>query len=256
MVKGVAIKFSSYGETIPKLLNLIKFDKELKKHDKIVLKPSLIEGEKEKSTKAEFVEQILKFCAENKNPGTEIFIAEGCDGADTENIFDKFGYRELSEKYGVGLIDLNHSETEVIERDDFLRFSDIYYPKILKESFVISLPFLREDNELEMAGSLSNMIGAFPSSKYTGFFSSNKNKIRKWPMKYAIHDILKCKMPEFSIIDASSKGGILAGQPLEMDKQAAKALKHDWKQIGHLKLVDEGFHEKDKDKKVDELEEL
>lgn len=256
MVKGVAVRFGSYEETIPKLLRLIKFDNELKRHEKIVLKPNLFMGSKENSTRVEFVEQVLKFCVENKNPGTEIFIAEGCDSIDTEEAFDELGYRELSEKYGVGLIDLNHAETEVIENDDFLRFNEIHYPKILKDGFVISLPYLREDNELEMAGSLSNMIGAFPSSKYTGFFSSNKNKIRKWPMKYAIHDILKCKIPEFAIIDASSKGGILAGQPLEMDKQAAKALKHDWKQIGHLKLVDEGFHEKDKDKEVDELEEL
>lgn len=247
MVKGVAIKFSSYEETVPKLLKLIKFDNELKKHDRVVLKPSLVDGDREISTRAEFVEQILKFCSENKNPGTEIFIAEGCDGMNTEDAFDKLGYRELSEKYGVGLIDLNNSETEGIERDDFLRFSEISYPKILKESFVISLPYLRGDNELEIAGSMANMVGAFPASKYKGFFSSTKNKIRKWPIKYAVHDILKCKMPEFAIIDASEMGGILAGQPLEMDKQATRAMKLDWKQISHIRLADESFHEKEKE---------
>ena len=68
-----------------------------------------------------------------------------------------------------------------------------------------------------------------------------KNKIRKWPIKYSIHDILKCKMPNFAIIDASKQGYILAGLPIEIDKQAVKLLGTDWKSVAHLKLVDESF---------------
>lgn len=254
MVKGVSIKFQEYSETIPKLLKLIGADKEIKKHQRIVLKPNLMDGIKGASTRAEFTEQVLKFVMENKNPGTEVYIAEGCDGFDTEEIFDEFGYRALSEKYGVGLIDLNNAETELVEKGEFLRFEGIHYPKILQDSFVISLPYLRADEELEITGSLSNMVGAFPSSHYKGFFSSNKNKIRKWPMKYAIHDILKCKMPEFAIIDASENGVILAGKPLDMDKQAAGLLGKSWNEVSYLRLIDENFSDssqdsgKDKDK--------
>jgi len=125
---------------------------------------------------------------------------------------------------------------------------------LLKNSFVVSLPYLRDDEELELAGSLSNMIGAFPAGPYTGFFSSIKNKIRKWPIKYSVHDILKCKVPDFAIIDASDNGVILAGQALEMDKQASKLLGIDWKEVGYIKLVDESFSEKDKDKNTDDSE--
>ena len=48
MAKGVSIKFRSYSETVPRLLDLINLKKELKKHSKIVLKPHLgeIKGEK------------------------------------------------------------------------------------------------------------------------------------------------------------------------------------------------------------------
>lgn len=241
MVKGVSIKFAGYEETIPKLLKLIGFDTEMKKHARIVLKPNLVNGIKTGSTSPEFTEQVLKFIMTNKNPGTEVYIAEGCDGFDTEEIFDDFGYRSLSEKYGVGLIDLNNSETEIIEDDGFLRFDEIYYPGILQNAFIISLPCLRDDDETEIAGSLANMVGCFPSSKYKGFFSKNKSKIRKWPIKYAIHDILKCKMPDFAIIDASDRGFILAGKPLDMDKQAAKLLGREWNSVSHLKLIDESF---------------
>ena len=44
-------------------------------------------------------------------------------------------------------------------------------------------------------------------------------------------------------MDSSEKGVILAGLPHEIDKQAAKLLALDWKDIGHLKLIEESFLE-------------
>lgn len=254
MAKGVSIKFRSYSETIPRILELINLGKELKKHSKIVLKSHLgaIEGEKTLSTPVAFVEQVLRFCLKNKNPVSEVFIAEGADGEDTMELFDRLGYTKLAERYGVGLIDLNHTEVEKIEKYSFMKFSEIMYPKILKESFVISLPMLNPDKEMVFVGALSNMLGAFPAKHYRGFFSKSKSKIRKWPMKYSIHDILRCKLPDFAIIDSSEKGAILAGLPHEVDKQAAKLLNMAWKDVDHLRLVEEAFLEEAKREKKEE----
>lgn len=251
MTKGVSIKFRSYAETIPRLLEVIGLQKELKKHSKIVLKPSLkaAEGEKNLSTRVQFVEEVLKFCLKHKNPVAEVFIAEGADGIDTEDLFKELGYNNLAEKYSVGLIDLNNAEAEKVESFDFLKFSEIMYPKILKESFVISLPPLAADAEVVLSASLSNMLGAFPSAYYKGLFSKKKKKIRKWSIKYSIHDVLKCKMPDFAVIDASEKGMILAGLPIEADKQAAKLLGIEWKTIGYLRIINESFAEEEKLKK-------
>ena len=141
------------------------------------------------------------------------------------------------------MIDLNNTEVEKIEQSDFLKFSEIYYPKILKDNFVISLPVLVRDDETIFLGALSNMLGVFPARYYTGFFSKTKSKIRKWPIKYSIHDVLKCKVPDFAIMDSSEKGVILAGLPQETDKQAAKLLGLEWKDVAHLKLVEEMFLE-------------
>ena len=245
MAKGVSIKFRSYSETVPRILELINLGKELKKHSKIVLKPylSIVEGEKTISTPVAFVEQVLRFCLANKNPISEVFIAEGADGADTTELFDKLGYSKLAERYSVGLIDLNNAEVEKITNKGFIKFSEIYYPKLLKDSFVISLPVLAKNEETSFVGASSNMLGTFPANNYKGFFSRTKSKIRKWPIKYAIHDVLKCKVPDFAIMDSSEKGVILAGLPHEIDKQAAKLLALDWKDIGHLKLIEESFLE-------------
>ncbi len=238
MAKGVSIKFKSYAETIPKLLNLIKFDQEIKKHSKIILKPNLSLDEK-KSTSLELMEEVLKFCVKNKNPVSEIFIAEGADGLDTLDLFESLGYKNLAEKYSLGLVDLNNAETEVMADPDFLKFDRIMYPTILEESFIVSLPKLSVNEETGISGSISNMLGAFPSKHYSGLFSSKKSKIRKWPIEYSIHDIILCKEPDFALIDASEEGSILAGQPLEMDKQASKLLGIEWKNIPYIRLIDE-----------------
>lgn len=239
MTKGASIKFKSYEETVPQILNLLKVQNELKKYDKIILKPQI---KNELSfTQLPFLESVLQFCLKNKNPVAEIFIAEGTDGYDTKELFESIGYEKLAEKYSIGLIDLNETETEEIVNSDFLKFESISYPKILLESCIISLPIFIEDEETQISDSLTNMLGAFPSQDYSGFFSLKKNKIRKWPIKFSIHDIIKCKMPNFAIIDASKKGQILAGLPLEIDKQAASLLGHDWRSVHHLKLIGESF---------------
>lgn len=244
MAKGAAIRFTSYEQSVPKILDLLKLQKEIKKYDKVVLKP-YISSQSENSTSVEFVEQVLKFCLENKNPVAEVFIVEGCDGEDTNDLFTKQGYQKLAEKYDVSLVDLNETETEQVELDSAIKFQKIHYPKLLMESFVISLPKLGEDEETQISGSLSNMLGAYPTRHYSGFFSSTKNKLRKSPIKYAIHDVLMCKMPDFALIDASQNGSILAGLPLEMDKQAAKILGKNWKEVDYIKLADSTFGEED-----------
>lgn len=241
MVKGVSIKFKSYASTVSNILSITKFENELKKHAVIVLKPCLRHPGYPGNTSREFTEAVLNFCIAHKNPESQIFIAEGSDGEDTREVFDSEGYTKLSETYSVGLVDLNNVEVESIRDGEFMKFGEIKYPKILTNALVVSLPKLAEDPETEMAGALSNMLGVYPSKYYQGFLSSFKNKIRKDPIKYSIHDILQCKLPQVAIIDASDRGAILLGDPIEIDKQAAKLLGKDWKSIQHIKLADESI---------------
>jgi len=238
MTKGVSAKFVSYSDTIPRLLKLLKFDVELQEHDKIVIKPFMRDSASPFTSPA-LVEQVLRFCLDHKSERTQIFIAEGSDGEDTRELFEKTGYKKLAEAYNVGLIDFNGAELEETSKKEFAKFESIFYPKVLKESFVISLAPLADDKELGMIASLSNMIGAFSSKKYSGFFSKRKDKIRNWPMPYSVHDIVMCKTPEFAILDASAKGTIFAGKPLDMDKQGAKFLGRDTKTVPYLRLLEE-----------------
>lgn len=240
MVKGVSIKFKSYFETVPKLLEVTKLNDFIKKHNSIVLKPNL-KNKNTTNTPIEFTEAVLQFCVNHKSPESQIYIAEGSDGEDTMQLFEEKGYKALAEKYNVSLIDLNTAETEEVFPINALAFESIHYPKILKDSLVISIPKLTTDLETEFVTSLSNMIGAYPASHYEGFFSKTKNKIKKEPIKYAVHDIIRCKMPEVAIIDASEQGYILTGNPLEIDRQALKLLNRDGKSVSYINLINDSL---------------
>jgi uncharacterized protein (DUF362 family) len=241
MAKGVSVKFTSYSDTLPRLLNLLKFDVELQNHQKVVIKPFLRDS-LSVYTNPSLVEQVLRYCLDHKLEATQIFIAEGSDGENTMELFEKVGYKKLAERYHVGLVDLNEAELENTLSTSFSKFESISYPKLLKEAFVISLAPLAVDLELGMIASLSNMIGAFSMKKYKGFFSKKKNKIRRWPLAYSVNDIVQCKMPDFAIVDASDKGHLFAGKPLDMDKQAARLLGKDTKAVAYLRLVEESMH--------------
>jgi uncharacterized protein (DUF362 family) len=253
MVKGLAVKLKSYEETIPKVLSLIKLADELKKHKNIILKVHLIPGQPENSTKIEFLEPIIQFCIENKSLGSDIIIAEGCDGAETRDLFDEWGFTRLAEKYSLGIIDLNEASSIEIQNPEFLRFKSIHYPELLLNSFIITVTPLRQHNELGLSASLDTMLGAFPGYKYRGFFSSTKKKLREHPTKYQIHDILKCKMPDLAIIDSNEKGFLITGKPLDMDKQAAKLFGLDWNSVSHIRLIDESFSQVQKEDGVEKL---
>ena len=178
---------------------------------------------------------------ENKSPGSDIILAEGCDGADTRDLFDESGFTRLAEKYSIGIIDLNESSSIEVQNPEFLRFKSIHYPELLLNSFVITATPVRKHEDLGLSASLDTMLGAFPGYIYRGFFSSTKKKLREHPIKYQIHDILKCKMPDLAIIDSAEKGFLITGKPLDMDKQAAKLFGLDWNDIAHIRLVDESF---------------
>ncbi len=253
MVKGLAVKLKSYEETIPKVLGLIKLGDELKKHKNIVIKVHLIPGQPQNSTKIEFLEPLIQFCVANKSPGSEVILAEGANGAETRDLFDEYGFTNMAEKYSLGLIDLNESSSVEVQNPEFLRFESIHYPELLLNSFIITATSVKPHEELGMAASLDTMLGAFPAYKYRGFFSRTKNKLKEHPLKYQIHDILKCKMPDLAIIDASDKGYVITGKPLDMDKQAAKVLGLDWNNIPHIRLVDESFSQIKKEEGVDHL---
>ncbi len=243
------VKFVDYETSVPKLLDNANFKNVIKDRRRIFLKPNLTCCKAfPTTTDPKFVEEIIKYIRKCSKK-TEIIIAEGSGGDETEKCFKKLGYNELSEKYKIPLLDLNEAETKRIKSDKFKKFSFIDYPKPLLSGFLISLPVLKGHVMAKVTISLKNMLGVFPARLYGGNW---KVKMHKWPIEYAIHDILVCKFPNYAICDASivqleheingyakEMDVLLAGKPLEVDKKGSLLLGYDWKKVPHLILADE-----------------
>jgi len=242
-------KFISYEKSIPELLDGLDFGLRIIREKKIILKPNLtLSKEFPTTTHPKFIEEIIKYIRQY-NEKAKIVIAEGSGGDPTEKCFKELGYKELSERYDIPLINLNTAETIRIEKPQFKKFDFIDYPKILLEGFLISLPALKEHIEATITISLKNMLGCYPS-KQDG--KNWKTEMHQWHIDYSIHDIIACKYPDFAICDGSvgQTGNeisgsprefkiLLAGDSLELDKRGAAILGHDWDKVRHLVFIDE-----------------
>lgn len=151
------IKGENRYENVFDSLEGIRTDVKLEKAEKIVIKPNLLSSKNQlASTHVDAVRAILDFLKPfNKN----VVIAEG-SAEDTYEAFENFGYFELSEKYDVDLVDLNH--------DDFQEFdilsTDLSPLKIkvsetvLKSDYRISVCIPKTHNEVISTLSLKNML--------------------------------------------------------------------------------------------------
>jgi len=248
MRRLASVKFASYKESVPCVLDKLDAGKILCKQSKIILKPNLTCNKQPPvTTPVSFVKEVLRYCLDCSK--AKILIAEGSGDSNTGDCYRDLGYLNLAKQYGIKLIDLNEEEVVVKESSLFKKFRYIYFPKILEDSFLISLPVLKEHWEAKVTISLKNMLGCFPKGRYKGvkYEGSWKAKMHQWLIDYSIHDILVCKFPDLAIVDASTGqiggevwgtpkkfGLILAGDPLEVDKKGAEILGRDWRKIKHI----------------------
>jgi len=251
-MKRIAIeKFSSYETSVPRVLDSLEIKELLSRQKKIILKPNLTCCKPPPvTTPAKFVEEVLKYCRAYSR--AEILIAEGSGGS-TNLCYENLGYRELEKKYPVKLINLNQEEVTVIKSPLFKKFDYIHFPRKIQNGFLISLPVLKEHGASGVTISLKNMLGCYPGKFYGGDRPGSwKTGIHKWPVDYSIHDILVCKFPDLSVVDASvgqlkdevygtpkEFGLLLAGDPLEVDKKGCEVLGKDWTSIDHIKWAEE-----------------
>ena len=129
----------------------------------ILIKPNLVYDTTDKGvvTDVNVIEGIVKYFSERNN---KITIAEGSAIDDTKELFDKFGYVKLAEKYDVELVDLNDgpfTKTEVYDMK-----LDIAKP-IIDSDYVISVPVLKTHEYTAISASVKNLMGCLKRGKAT-----------------------------------------------------------------------------------------
>lgn len=246
------VEFTTYKESIAQALDAINARKVIAAHKKILLKPNLINSSPHPVTTPPActgaVIEYVRSCV----PDAAIIVGEGCGSSsrETDQVFSALGYDNLVKDYDVQLVDLNYAPLKKLENKNCPYFPVMYLPQIAFTHYIISIPVLKAHSLADYTGTLKNMIGLAPPKYYAGTYGSWKKAVFHGSMQQSIIDLIRYRSPDLSIIDATiglpefHLGGepckppvntIVAGfDPYEVDREGARLLGMNWRNIRHL----------------------
>lgn len=246
--------FISYQESVPALLNSIGAPEVLRRQQRILIKPNLVNASPSPVTlPVEACAALVMAC--RRWSDAQIIIAEGTGERHltTDEVFAIHGYDHLAKTEGLELIDLN--EAELIELRDQRNtvFPSFMMPRIIMESFVLSAAVLKAHSLAAVTLSMKNMIGVAPPAYYQKGGHWKKSAFHN-QMQTSVFELNRYRKPDLAFIDATvgladyHLGGpicdpppnrLLAGfDPVAVDAAGAELLGIPWQQVGHIKMAD------------------
>ena len=248
--------FLSWLESTRLLLDRAGLADMLKDEARVIIKPNLVEAiEPPVTTPVDLVAAIVEYIQANL-PGIEIIVADGTGSLDydTAHVFRELGYEELSADLGIRLLDLNNEESVRLQIPGLKRWPEFYLPKIVMESFLISVPVLKAHTLAGVTLTMKNMVGLAPPIRYQQGGHWRKSAFHR-DIDEAIFELNQYRSPDFTILDATvgmseahlwgphldPPAGILAASsdPVKIDAYGTKLLKRDWRDVGHIRLANE-----------------
>ena len=246
------IDFESYETSVPAVLDAMGTAEKIGKGAGVLIKPNLINDSPPPITTpvacCEAIVRYVQACCD-----APIVIAEGCGDSflETDAVFASLGYAALARKYGVTLLDLNHASLVTRQRPECTVFPEMHLPEIAFSHTIISVPVLKAHSLAGITGTLKNMLGFAPPEHYSGRYGSWKKAVFHGRMQQSIIDLNRYIAPDLTVMDASvgmaeyHLGGpecdppvarIVAGcNPWAVDREAARLLGLDWRDIGHVR---------------------
>ncbi|HYW80397.1 MAG TPA: DUF362 domain-containing protein [Thermoguttaceae bacterium] len=245
------IEFVSYAASVPQAFDTIGAAEVLGRQTAILIKPNLVNASPfPVTTSVECVEAVIEYVRSCST--APIVVGEGCGdmNLETDEVFDRLGYREMAARQAVELVDLNHAPLRKLENKECPVFPEMYLPEIALSHYLISVPVLKAHSYSEITGTLKNMIGLAPPKYYSGRFGSWKKAVFHGKMHESIVELNRYRTADLSLMDATigmpefhlggahcdpPVGKLLAGfDPVAIDRRSAELLGQDWRTIEHL----------------------
>lgn len=240
-------------DALAKLLDESGLPPRLKGESRILIKPNLVEAlQPPITTPVELVDQLIIYLQSVTN--AQIIIAEGTGATDYDTFhpFTELGYTELADKHHIELIDLNEEESVHLQQAECQRWPELYLPRIVMDSFLLSVPVLKAHSLAKVTLTMKNMMGCPPPAHYQQGTSWKKSTFHTG-MQEAVADLNRYRTPDFTLLDASIGmaqahlwgptcdppiGLLVAGHdPVAVDAYGAALLDKDWRTIGHISGV-------------------
>jgi uncharacterized protein (DUF362 family) len=246
------VDFCSYEESLPALMELLGAAPVLGSQKRVVIKPNLVNSFPPPiTTSVKLVAAIVEYVKSVSD--AEIVVAEGCGLPlyNTNRPFRKLGYFQLAKSKEVALVDLNHAELMELTDHRCRVFPQFMMPRIVMESFLISVPVLKKHSLAKVTLTMKNMLGCAPPAHYGGLVWK-KSRFHK-NMHRSIFEMNLYRTPDLTILDGSvglakhHLGGpkcnppvakLIGGcDPVAVDAYGAELLGVDWKDVKHIALA-------------------
>jgi len=246
--------FTSWQESVPRLLDVTGLPDRLAAEKRIIIKPNLVEPLKPPiTTPVELIATLVDFIHASL-PHLEIIIGEGCGSSskNTWQIFDTLGYSKLADRTGVTLLDLNEAPLVHMQDSKCGRWPEMYLPRIVFESFLISVPVLKAHSLAGVTLTMKNMMGLVPPAHYKQGGHWKKAAFHQ-NIQEAVFDLNRYRTPDFTLLDATigmqeahlwgptcdpPPNRLAAGyDPVAMDSYGCSLLGIKWNSVGHLDMA-------------------
>ena len=252
MSQVAKVNFTDYDSSVSKALDLINAGKKLPNDRLIILKPNLTNSSGPPvTTNVEIIEAIYHYCKQHTS--ADIVIGEGCGSGKTADTFKKNGYTKLSQIYNIPLIDFNTEKAILVKNTEALVLQEFYIPEIVQNSFLVSVPVLKDHSFTKTTIAMKNMFGIAPESYYSG--SWNKSQLHSPSTDKSVVDICRYKKSDLSVVDAvvALTGMHLSGtpknfnkilasfDPVAVDAVGSEMLGHNPEKLEYLRLSN-GLH--------------
>ena len=254
MDKVIIREFKNYSETISSILEELELVKSLDGYNSIIIKPNLLQDAPPPcTTDVRCVEAIVRFIRESC-PGKEIIILEGSGGCETQKAYKVMGYEKMANSLDIELLDVDKVKLKKLEDPEARAYKEIYLPEIIFDSYIISVPSLKDHSITGVTLSLKNLIGLLPEKHYGDYWSYKRSDVHRVGVSSAVADLASYVDIGLSIIDGrlGQQGSHLAGgrhcdpyknviiggyDSLSVDMKGAEVLGHDWRDIEHLVMI-------------------
>jgi len=246
--------FTSWQESVPRLLDAAGLNKRLAASKKIIIKPNLVGLYNPPVTTPVALVAVLADYIHTSWPDLEIIIGEGCGSSsnNTWQVFEALGYTGLADLDYVTLVDLNEAPLVHMQNINCRRWPEMHLPKILFESFLLSVPVLKAHSMAGVSLTMKNMIGLTPPVHFQQDGPWKKASFHQ-KIQEAVFDLNRYRSPDFTLLDATvgmqkahlwgptcdpPPNRLAAGyDPVAIDSFGCRLLGIKWNTIGHLALA-------------------
>ncbi len=246
--------FANWRESVPRLLDAAGLGKRLAAQRQILVKPNLVEALKPPvTTPVELIAALIDYIRAN-NAAARIIVGEGTGSLsyNTSHPFEFLGYTRLAQRYDIELMDLNEAPVQKIVKPACRRWPEMYLPRVVFESFLVSVPVLKAHTLAGVTLTMKNMMGIAPPAHYQQNGRWKKASFHE-RIHEAIADLNRYRTPDFTLLDATvgmreahlwgatcrPAPNLLAAafDPVAIDAFGAGVLKRNWQDIGHIAMT-------------------